>query len=203
MVGLPMVGLPVGSSAETAECMGCATGKAKAAGPEVKRGRGDLAEVLWQSSNPYKDGRSLGDQWLDAKGKQRVEGPEMRRGRRVCSLRHMYTAPCMPFSACKGCGRMADTGNCLVVVGCAAVQYAASHQLVQPSCSLFSLCITAGSQGTAKPLFQPVGQHHAAGNTAEQAERTDASANQPSCVLKVLQLAKQRPCLLNGNSQNV
>ena len=60
------------------------TGKAKAAGPEVKRGRGDLAEVLWQSSNPYKDGRSLGDQWLDAKGRQRVEGPEMRRGRKVC-----------------------------------------------------------------------------------------------------------------------
>lgn len=52
----------------------------------MQRGRSDLAEVLWQSSNPYKDGRSLGDQWLDAKGKQRVEGPEMRRGRRVCSL---------------------------------------------------------------------------------------------------------------------
>lgn len=64
----------------------CLTGKAKTAGPEVKRGRSDLAEVLWQSSNPYKDGRSLGDQWLDAKGKQRVEGPEMRRGRRVCFL---------------------------------------------------------------------------------------------------------------------
>ncbi|DBA81753.1 hypothetical protein WJX77_006676 [Trebouxia sp. C0004] len=57
-------------------------GKAKAAGPEVKRGRTDLAETLWQSSNPYKDGRTLGDQWLEAKGKQRAEGPEMRRGRR-------------------------------------------------------------------------------------------------------------------------
>ena len=182
MVGLPMVGLPVGSSAETAvswECMGCATGKAKAAGPEVKRGRGDLAEVLWQSSNPYKDGRSLGDQWLDAKGKQRVEGPEMRRGRRVCSLHHMYAAPCMPFSACKGCGRMADTGNCLVVVGCAAVEYAASHQL----CSLFSLCITAGSQGTAKPLFQPVGQHHAAGNTQQNKlrEQLQVLTSQAAC----------------------
>ena len=62
--------------------MVCA-GKAKAAGPEVKRGRTDLAETLWQTSNPYKDGRSLGDQWMEAKGKQRVEGPEMRRGRRV------------------------------------------------------------------------------------------------------------------------
>lgn len=61
-------------------------GKAKADGPEVKRGRADLAEVLWQSSNPYKDGRSLGDQWLDAKGKQRVQGPEMRRGRTVWPL---------------------------------------------------------------------------------------------------------------------
>ena len=58
-------------------------GKAKAAGPEVRRGRTDLAETLWQSSNPYKDGRTLGDQWLEAKGKQRADGPEMRRGRRV------------------------------------------------------------------------------------------------------------------------
>jgi len=65
-------------------------GKGKAAGPEVKRGRTDLAETLWQSSNPYKDGRSLGDQWLDAKGKQRVEGPEMRRGRRVMPLSAMH-----------------------------------------------------------------------------------------------------------------
>ncbi len=61
----------------------CMTGKAKAAGPEVRRGRTDLAETLWQSSNPYKDGRTLGDQWLEAKGKQRADGPEMRRGRRV------------------------------------------------------------------------------------------------------------------------
>ena len=57
----------------------------------MKRGRTDLAETLWQTSNPYKDGRSLGDQWMEAKGKQRVEGPEMRRGRRVL--------PPAPFSA--------------------------------------------------------------------------------------------------------
>ena len=76
-------------------------GKAKADGPEVKRGRADLAEVLWQNSNPYKDGRSLGDQWLDAKGKQRVQGPEMRRGRTVwprctagCSHACMLLKPC-------------------------------------------------------------------------------------------------------------
>lgn len=72
------------------------TGKAKAAGPEVKRGRTDLAETLWQTSNPYKDGRSLGDQWMDAKGKQRVDGPEMRRGRRVhpcnCPITAVYTS---------------------------------------------------------------------------------------------------------------
>ena len=61
----------------------------------MKRGRIDLAEVLWQSSNPYKDGRSLGDQWLDAKGKQRVEGPEMHRGRRVCSLCTYTHARCL------------------------------------------------------------------------------------------------------------
>ncbi len=58
-------------------------GKARAPGPEVKRGRTDLSETLLQLSNPYKDGRTLGDQWLEARGKQRVPGPEMRRGRRV------------------------------------------------------------------------------------------------------------------------
>lgn len=85
------------------------TGKAKAAGPEVKRGRGDLAEVLWQSSNPYKDGRSLGDQWLDAKGRQRVEGPEMRRGRKVCfpcscTYRYIHCYRCThTVCACNGC----------------------------------------------------------------------------------------------------
>eukprot|EP00891_Asterochloris_glomerata_P002187 jgi/Astpho2/2187/Aster-03178 len=57
-------------------------GKARAPGPEVKRGRTDLSETLLQLSNPYKDGRTLGDQWLEARGKQRVPGPEMSRGRR-------------------------------------------------------------------------------------------------------------------------
>lgn len=73
------------------------TGKAKAAGPEVQRGRSDLAETLWQSSNPYKDGRSLGDQWLEAKGKQRVDGPEMRRGRRVSSSAPLPPPPQIPW----------------------------------------------------------------------------------------------------------
>lgn len=38
-------------------------GKAATQGPEQRRGRPDLTEILQQKSNPYKDGRSLGDQW--------------------------------------------------------------------------------------------------------------------------------------------
>ena len=54
----------------------------------MQRGRADLAETLWQLSNPYKDGRSLGDQWMEARGKQRVPGPEMSHGRQVCRVTH-------------------------------------------------------------------------------------------------------------------
>jgi hypothetical protein len=43
------------------------------AGPEQRRGRKDLTEILQQSSNPYVDGRTLGDAWLEQKGKKLVE----------------------------------------------------------------------------------------------------------------------------------
>lgn len=52
-------------------------------GPEAKQGRRDLTETIHQLSNPYNDGRPLGDAWLTAKGKQLVGGPEERRGRKV------------------------------------------------------------------------------------------------------------------------
>lgn len=70
-------------------CHHDAAGKGKAEGPEAQRGRADLAETLWQLSNPYKDGRTLGDQWMEARGKQRVPGPEMSRGRQVCHCMSM------------------------------------------------------------------------------------------------------------------
>ena len=47
-------------------------GKANVPGPEQRRGRADLKEIVQQSSNPYRDGRSLGDNWLEAKGKRWV-----------------------------------------------------------------------------------------------------------------------------------
>ena len=47
-----------------------AKGKATVPGPEQRRGRKDLREVVQQLSNPYKDGRTLGDAWLEAKGKR-------------------------------------------------------------------------------------------------------------------------------------
>lgn len=61
----------------------------------MQRGRADLAETLWQLSNPYKDGRSLGDQWMEARGKQRVPGPELSRGRQVAPPVHCV----FPFSS--------------------------------------------------------------------------------------------------------
>lgn len=48
---------------------------------EMRRGRRDLSEHIQQTSNPYVDGRSLGDQWLEQKGKSMPAGPEQRRGR--------------------------------------------------------------------------------------------------------------------------
>lgn len=69
-------------------------GKGNAPGPEQRRGRRDLADVLQQkavadgprgTSAPARGDqlqhKEQGDAWLDAKGKRRVEGPEMRRGR--------------------------------------------------------------------------------------------------------------------------
>lgn len=42
------------------------------AGPEHQSGRAGITEIIQQSTNPYTDGRSLGDSWLDHKGKRRV-----------------------------------------------------------------------------------------------------------------------------------
>jgi hypothetical protein len=50
-------------------------------GPEMRRGRRDLSEHIQQTSNPYVDGRPLGDAWLEHKGKSMPAGPEQRRGR--------------------------------------------------------------------------------------------------------------------------
>lgn len=63
-------------------------GRRKGAGPDMKEGRIDMTETLLQQSNPYKDGRVKGDQWMEARGKQRVPGPEMSRGRQVSSHAH-------------------------------------------------------------------------------------------------------------------
>jgi hypothetical protein len=41
-------------------------------GPEQRRGRKNLFETLQQSSNPFQDGRSLDDAFLEMKGKQRL-----------------------------------------------------------------------------------------------------------------------------------
>ena len=98
-------------------------GKAKAAGPEVKRGRTDLAETLWQSSNPYKDGRTLGDQWLEAKGKQRADGPEMRRGRRVTFLQNIL----LMLSALAWLQLGACVRACVRVCACVCVCVANTH----------------------------------------------------------------------------
>lgn len=47
-----------------------AKGKGHPPGPEMRRGRANLSETLQQLSNPYKDGRTLGDLWLETKGKK-------------------------------------------------------------------------------------------------------------------------------------
>lgn len=47
-------------------------GKARVPGPEQRRGRQGLFETFQQSSNPYVDGRTLDDIFLEAKGKAAV-----------------------------------------------------------------------------------------------------------------------------------
>ncbi len=44
-------------------------GKFNPPGPEQRRNRQNLFETFQEGSNPYKDGRTLGDQWLEHKGK--------------------------------------------------------------------------------------------------------------------------------------
>lgn len=47
-------------------------GKARVPGPEQRRGRQSLFETFQQSSNPYLDGRTLDDIFLEARGKSAV-----------------------------------------------------------------------------------------------------------------------------------
>lgn len=47
-------------------------GKARVTGPEQRRGRQGLFETIQQSSNPYLDGRTLDDMFLEARGKSAV-----------------------------------------------------------------------------------------------------------------------------------
>lgn len=47
-------------------------GKARVPGPEQRRGRQGLFETFQQSSNPYVDGRTLDDIFLETKGKSAV-----------------------------------------------------------------------------------------------------------------------------------
>lgn len=51
-----------------------AKGKCMVEGPEQRRGRPNLYETFHQLSNPYVDGRTLGDAWLEKKGR-RVDRP--------------------------------------------------------------------------------------------------------------------------------
>ncbi len=50
-------------------------------GPEKRRGRQNLTETFQQLSNPYVDGRTLDDEWLEHRGRAMPPGPEKRRGR--------------------------------------------------------------------------------------------------------------------------
>lgn len=49
-------------------------GKRPVASAEAAQGRNGLMEIIQQSSNPYVDGRAMGDAWLSAGGKKRVPG---------------------------------------------------------------------------------------------------------------------------------
>ncbi|GFH15149.1 uncharacterized protein HaLaN_11323 [Haematococcus lacustris] len=58
-----------------------AKGKAHPPGPEQRRGRRDLTQVITQQGNPYQDGQKQGDQWLEARGKGTAPLPACLRDR--------------------------------------------------------------------------------------------------------------------------
>uniref|UniRef100_A0A7S3VPQ4 Uncharacterized protein n=2 Tax=Dunaliella tertiolecta TaxID=3047 RepID=A0A7S3VPQ4_DUNTE len=55
-------------------------GRAKPPPPERKTGRSDLKEVIFQTTNPYRDGRGLDDAWLQRSGKPATAGPQSELG---------------------------------------------------------------------------------------------------------------------------
>lgn len=48
-------------------------GKRMVEGPEAKQGRRDLTETIQAQSNPYTDGRALGDSWLTSAEEGKAE----------------------------------------------------------------------------------------------------------------------------------
>ncbi|KXZ46813.1 hypothetical protein GPECTOR_40g547 [Gonium pectorale] len=70
---------PRGNEAAAAETT---PGKRLVPGPEQRRGRADLFDVVHHTCNLKPEGYTGGDQWLEAKGKAKPPGPEVRRGRR-------------------------------------------------------------------------------------------------------------------------
>lgn len=73
-----------------------AKGKGHPIGPEMKRGRPNLNETLQQLSNPYKDGRTLGDSWLETKGKRPLPGCEATIGPVISGTRGLPDPPPAP-----------------------------------------------------------------------------------------------------------
>ncbi|KAG2454761.1 hypothetical protein HYH02_000596 [Chlamydomonas schloesseri] len=72
-------GYPVGNAAAAAEVP---PGKRIVPGPEQRRGRQDLFDVVQHTVHLKPQGYTGGDQWLEHKGKGNAPGPEQRRGRR-------------------------------------------------------------------------------------------------------------------------
>ncbi|GLC37450.1 hypothetical protein PLESTB_001584500 [Pleodorina starrii] len=57
-------------------------GKRRVPGPEQRRGRADLFDVVHHTCHMKPEGFTGGDRWLEARGKAKPVGPEQRRGRR-------------------------------------------------------------------------------------------------------------------------
>ena len=60
-------------------------GRAKPSAPQSKTGRSDLKEVIYQTTNPYRDGRALDDEWWVLFYSSIVRGGAASQGGGVCS----------------------------------------------------------------------------------------------------------------------
>ncbi|GFR42018.1 hypothetical protein Agub_g2834 [Astrephomene gubernaculifera] len=98
---------PRGNEAAAAEV---GPGKRRVPGPEERRGRTDLFDVVHHTCHLKPQEYTGGDRWLEARGKAHAPGPEQRRGRRDLSDVLLLKARAGSAEGSGGAGAVAGKG---------------------------------------------------------------------------------------------